>query len=173
MQFALCEFNNCCRCDLYVTVRQTMPVMLGRTDVFSHFTPESRSPLYPTTKAPRRADILYQKSTCTELSNIIHSLPALEIPPDIWMQAWLRSLQVNLALRWDPIMIQCTLSSRETACMACSHAPPELPARSGRNRNTKVTRIGVLSGRFCGCSYVWLVPEWYLIYQANFKIRKI
>jgi hypothetical protein len=70
-------------------------------------------------------------------------------------------------------MIQCTLSSRETGCMACSHAPPELPARSGRNRYTKVTRIGVcvLSGRFCGRSYVWLVPERYLIDQAN-SIRK-
>jgi hypothetical protein len=109
-----------------------------------------------------------QKSTCTELSSIMHSLPTLEISPDIWIQTWLRSLQVNLALRWDPIMIQCTLSSREAGCMACSHAPPELPARSGRNRNIKVTRIGVLSGRFCaGRSYVWLVPEWYLIDQAN------
>jgi hypothetical protein len=88
------------------------------------------------------------------LISIIHSLPALEIPPDIWMQAWLRSLQVNLALCWDPIMIQCTLSSRETDCMACSHAPPELPAPSGRYWNTKVTRIGVLSGRFCGHTYV-------------------
>jgi hypothetical protein len=28
-------------------------------------------------------------------------------------------------------MIQCTLSSRETDCMACTHAPPELPAPSG------------------------------------------
>jgi hypothetical protein len=27
-------------------------------------------------------------------------------------------------------MIQCTLSSRETDSMACSHAPPELPAPS-------------------------------------------
>jgi hypothetical protein len=51
--------------------------------------------------------------------------------------------------------------------MACTHAPPELPAPSGWNRNTKVARIGVLSGRFCGRSYVWLVPEWYLIDQAN------
>jgi hypothetical protein len=118
----MCEFNNCCWCDLYVTVRQTMPVWVNPTKysclVALMFSPlHARIPLsttYQTTKAPRRADI-YQKSTCTELGSIIHSLPTLEIPPDIWMQAWLRSLQVNLALRWDPIMIQCTLSSCETA----------------------------------------------------------
>jgi hypothetical protein len=115
-------------------------LMLGRTDVFSHFTPESHSPWYRTTKALRRTDI-YQKSTRTELSSIIHSLPALEIPPDIWMQAWLRSLQVNLALRWDPIMIQCTLSSRETVCMACSHAPPELPAPYGHYQISKWSEL--------------------------------
>jgi hypothetical protein len=74
-------------------------------------------------------------------------LPALEIPPDIWMQAWLRSLQVNLALRRDQIMIQCTLLSRET--------------------DYGVIRIGLVSGRFCGRNCVWLVPEWYLIDQAN------
>jgi hypothetical protein len=123
-------------------------LMLSRTDVFSHFTPEFRSPLYRTTKAPWRADI-YQKSTRTELSSIIHSLPVLEIPPDIWMPAWLRSLQVNLALRWDPIMIQCTLSSCETDCIACSHAPPELPASSGCYRNTKWSELD------CFRSFLW------------------
>jgi hypothetical protein len=79
-----CETNHAC------VSKSNKVLMLGRTDVFSHFTPESRSPLYLTTKAPRRADI-YQKSMGT--------FPTLEIPPDIWMQAWLRSLQVNLALR--------------------------------------------------------------------------
>jgi hypothetical protein len=118
-----CATNHAC------VSKSNKVLMLGRTDVFSHLTPESRSPLYLATKAPRRADI-HQKSMRTELSSIIYSFPALEIPPNIWMQAWLRSLQVNLALRRDPIMIQCTLSSRETDCMACSHAPPELPAQS-------------------------------------------
>jgi hypothetical protein len=103
--------------------------MLDRTDVFSHFTPESRSPHYLTTKAPQRADI-DQKSMRTELSSITHYdnalLPVLEILPDIWMQAWLLSLQVNLALLGDSIMIQCTLSSCETglycvfACSTCA-----------------------------------------------------
>jgi hypothetical protein len=47
--------------------------------------------------------------------------------------------------------------------MACSHAPPELLAPSGRYWNTKISELD----RFCGYSYVWLVPECYLIDQAN------
>jgi hypothetical protein len=131
-----CATNHAC------VSKSNKVLMLGRTDVFSHFTPKSRSP--QTTKGRRRADI-HQKSMRTELSSIMHydnaALPALEIPPDIWMQAWLRSLQVDLALCWDPIMIQCTLSSRETDCIARLHAPPELPASSGRYRNTKLSEL--------------------------------
>jgi hypothetical protein len=60
-----------CATDHACVSKSNKVLMLGRTDVFFHFTPESRSPLYRTTKAPRRADI-YQKSMCTELSSIIY-----------------------------------------------------------------------------------------------------
>jgi hypothetical protein len=166
MQFA---FNDCCWCDMNCATnhacvsKSNKVLMLGRTDVFSHFMPESRSPLYKSSTAGRRIPDIHMYRAQQYYTFASHA----RNPARYLDASRLRSLQVNLALCWDPIMIQCTLSSRETGCMACSHAPPKLPARSGLNRNTKVTRIGVLSGPFCGRSYVWLVPEWYIIDQAN------
>jgi hypothetical protein len=147
MQFALCEFNNCRWCDL--SVRQTMPVWVNPTKysclVALMFSPTSRPnpALYPTRKAPRRANIYRNPSVQTAQQH--HTFASRARSPARYLDAGMAPIPSGycLALCLDPIMIQCTLSLRETDCVAWSHAPPELPAKLSELEYFQVISVAV------------------------------
>jgi hypothetical protein len=134
--------------------------------MFSPTSSPNPAPLFPTTKAPRRDDHRHPRVQSSAASYI--RLPRLKSRPisgckhgsdpfrlillyaeiQKWFNAHFRHARLAV---WRVRMLHpsCRLG------LAAIGIPkwPELET--------------VLSGRFCGRSYVWLVPEWYLIDQAN------
>jgi hypothetical protein len=124
MQFALCEFKNCCLCNLYLTVRQTMHVRVNPKKysclVALMFSPTSRPnpTLHYTRLQKLHGGPTYTRNPCVHYDNA--SLPVLEIPPDIWMLdcsyvVWSHRARWNNFDPWLPLAILGKLSMQRSS----------------------------------------------------------